>query len=114
VLIKELQSLCLDVKVLSDDKQEISIKEDIEDDFEEIEATMEGRDSIPVPSMPDFEEYEETDEIMDDAEDEVLSIEELDSIEVEGIEVDGIEVEGNMDEDLDGDLFGYEDMDDQE
>jgi DNA-directed RNA polymerase subunit beta len=31
VLVKELQSLCLDVKVLSDDQKEIDLKESEED-----------------------------------------------------------------------------------
>ena len=33
VLVKELQSLCLDVKVLDKDGEEIELKEDDEDDF---------------------------------------------------------------------------------
>jgi DNA-directed RNA polymerase subunit beta len=37
VLIKELQSLALDVKVLTEDKGEIEIKESIEDDLSDLE-----------------------------------------------------------------------------
>jgi DNA-directed RNA polymerase subunit beta len=61
VLIKELQSLCLDVKVLTDDRMEIPIKEDIEDDLEEIEETMEGREGLPIPApfVPDESVIEE-------------------------------------------------------
>ncbi len=103
VLIKELQSLCLDVKVLSDDKQEISIKEDIEDDFEEIEATMEGRDDLPAPAVAELEEFEESDEATEEAEDDDLSIVELSDIE-----------EGHNMEDIDEDIFKYDDMDDQD
>ena len=33
VLVKELQSLCLDVRVLDKDGQEIELKEEDEDDF---------------------------------------------------------------------------------
>ena len=33
VLVKELQSLCLDIKVLDKDGQEIELKEDDEDDY---------------------------------------------------------------------------------
>ena len=35
VLIKELQSLCLDVKVLNENKEKIPIREDVEDDTDE-------------------------------------------------------------------------------
>jgi DNA-directed RNA polymerase subunit beta len=33
VLVKELQSLCLDIKVLDKDGEEIELKDDEEDDF---------------------------------------------------------------------------------
>lgn len=103
VLIKELQSLCLDVKVLSDDKHEISIKEDIEDDLEEIEATMEGRDELPIPSVAEFEEFEESDESAEEVEEDDITIEELTDIE-EDHEMD----------DLDKEIFDYKDLDDQD
>jgi DNA-directed RNA polymerase subunit beta len=84
VLIKELQSLCLDVKVLNDDKHEIAIKEDLEDDLEDIEATMEGREDVPEPSEPDkpkeHEQYEEEDEEEDDDD---INIDDLSEIEPE-------------------------------
>jgi len=66
VLIKELQALCLDVKVLNDDKEEIQLKESVEE--AEIDVNIEGtEDSVILPS----EEYsesiieEEMDEDMD-------------------------------------------------
>lgn len=80
VLIKELQSLCLDVKVLTDDKQEIAIKEDIEDDLEEIEETMEGREGLPIPTTFG------TDEVVEEEggeEDDFSFLEELDYTEAE-------------------------------
>ena len=42
VLIKELQALCLDVKVLNDDNEEIAIKELADDDMVELEVNIEG------------------------------------------------------------------------
>ncbi len=42
VLIKELQSLSLDVKVLSENEAEIEIKEDDEDDIDEVDSLMES------------------------------------------------------------------------
>ena len=47
VLIKELQSLCLDVKVLSDSNEEIKIKESIEDDLGDLNINIEGSEDLP-------------------------------------------------------------------
>ncbi len=60
VLIKELQSLCLDVKVLTDEDQEIEVKESLDDEdvnIEEFELDM-------IDNMGEIEEshiIEETD-----------------------------------------------------
>lgn len=62
VLIKELQSLALDVKVYSEEREEIAIKESVEDDLEELNVNIEGReDETP---LADFEEIGE--DIIDD------------------------------------------------
>ena len=45
VLIKELQSLGLDVKVLSEDDNEIEMGESVEDDFDELQSIDEGLSS---------------------------------------------------------------------
>ena len=87
VLIKELQSLCLDVKVLNDDKHEIAIKEDLEDDLEDIEATMEGREGLPAPSeepseQPSEEPSEQYEEEEEEDEDDI-NIDDLSEIEPE-------------------------------
>jgi len=64
VLIKELQSLCLDVKVLSENDEEIEIKE-IDDDISEAAKEL-GLD-IHTPEQSDLEGYEEiTEESEDD------------------------------------------------
>ena len=42
VLIKEMQSLSLDVKVLGDVGEEIAIKESVEDDISDLEVNIEG------------------------------------------------------------------------
>ena len=44
VLIKELQSLALDVKVFTDQSEEIEIKEEIDDDMEGLDVNIEGRE----------------------------------------------------------------------
>jgi DNA-directed RNA polymerase subunit beta len=65
VLIKELQALCLDVKVLNDSKEEVKLKEAVEEELEELEVNIEGTEDF-VPPAPS-EEYIETD---DDVEEE--------------------------------------------
>jgi DNA-directed RNA polymerase subunit beta len=66
VLIKELQALCLDVKVLNDSNQEVKLKESVEEELEELEVNLEGTEEF-VPPAPS-EEYLETD---DDIEEDV-------------------------------------------
>jgi DNA-directed RNA polymerase subunit beta len=64
VLIKELQSLALDVKVYSEEKEEIAIKESVEDDLEELSVNIEGtEDEDPV------DDYDELD--IDNLEDDL-------------------------------------------
>ena len=72
VLIKELQALCLDVKVLNDDNEEVKLKEFVEDDVEELEVNIEGTEerivSTPVnePSLTTLEESnDELEEVVD-------------------------------------------------
>lgn len=67
VLIKELQSLCLDVKVLSDDKQEIAIKESVDDDVEDLDVNIEGReDFVPAEEFAGEPEVEDTEDEEDE------------------------------------------------
>jgi len=44
VLIKELQALCLDVKVLNDNHDEIEIKESVDDEIDDLEINIEGNE----------------------------------------------------------------------
>lgn len=46
VLIKELQALCLDVKVLNDENQEVRLKEFAEEDMEDLEVNIEGTEDV--------------------------------------------------------------------
>ena len=71
VLIKELQSLCLDVKVLGEGAQEIQLLESDEDDID-LDINIEG-DELPV-----VEHEEDTAEEFPDEEEEELDIDELD------------------------------------
>lgn len=109
VLIKELQSLCLDVKVLSDDNREIAIKESVEDDIEELEVNIEGReDFVPAEEFDGATEIEETEE---DEEDFDLNLDEF------SIPAGSVEHEAS-DEDFEPSLpdeeFEDEDPDDEE
>ncbi|OFI06901.1 DNA-directed RNA polymerase subunit beta [Clostridium acetireducens DSM 10703] len=78
VLIKELQALCLDVKVLNDDKEEIKIKESIDED-EDLGVNIEGReDYAPINSNNANDDYEKSEEEKDQDYDE-LPLDELQS-----------------------------------
>ena len=46
VLIKELQALCLDVKVLNDENEEVKLKEFADDDMEDLEVNIEGTEEF--------------------------------------------------------------------
>ena len=66
VLIKELQSLCLDVRVLDKDGSEIELKDDDEDDFipdmkDEIYAADDDEITAEGYSIEDVPEEEEDD-----------------------------------------------------
>jgi len=67
VLIKELQSLALDVKVYSEEQEEIAIKESVEDDIEGVHANIEGREGEEA-----YENYEDIlgDDLLDEDIDE--------------------------------------------
>ncbi|HHW49261.1 MAG TPA: DNA-directed RNA polymerase subunit beta, partial [Clostridiaceae bacterium] len=98
VLIKELQSLALDVKVYSEEREEIAIKESVDDEVEELSVNIEGReDEVP---LSDY------DDLGDDIEEDDLDIDDLD--------LDDIGDADNLDEDLVEELFAdaVEDVDD--
>ncbi len=128
VLIKELQSLALDVRILSEDAKEIEIKETDDDpasvapslglniDGREIGAEEEER-STAAPPRParttepemleedeDAEDLGEEDELLDDDSDLGVEEESLDSIKEDEEDTD--------DDGIDDTLFGEEDEDD--
>lgn len=63
VLIKELQALCLNVKVLTDELEEIKIKESVDDEMEELNlnVNIEGSEDVS-PGSPKEEYIELIDE----------------------------------------------------
>lgn len=89
VLIKELQSLCLDVKVYSEEQQEITIKESVEDELEDLSVNIEGReDEAPLADYDDLGE-----EPLDD------------ELEIDEFEMADLSTADNLDEGLVDDLF---------
>ena len=65
VLIKELQSLCLDIKVLDEHLEEIPIRESVEEEFDEVSVMLkETKDMSPLT------EYNANDDKEDDDDDE--------------------------------------------
>lgn len=77
VLIKELQSLCLDVKILTEEDKEIEVKESL--DYEDIPHEFE---------MTGFEDYKdlEAESIIEEIDEE--DIEEIDDEEIDDIDLD--------------------------
>lgn len=89
VLIKELQSLCLDVKVYSEEQEEIAIKESVEDELEDLSVNIEGReDEAPLTDYDDL-----GDEPLDD------------DLEIDEFELEDLSTADNLDEGLVDDLF---------
>lgn len=104
VLIKELQSLALDVKVYSEEQEEIAIKESVEDELEELNVNIEGReDETPLNDYDDLKE-----ESLDD------------ELDIEDFDLGDLSTGENLDEGLSDDLFAddeeelTDDFDDEE
>ncbi|WP_125153913.1 DNA-directed RNA polymerase subunit beta [Clostridium rectalis] len=76
VLIKELQALCLDVKVLNDDNQEIRLKESVEDELEDLDVNIEGTEDYVPPTSSDS--ADSSDSYVDEEDKEENVDEELD------------------------------------
>jgi DNA-directed RNA polymerase subunit beta len=95
VLIKELQSLALDVKVYSEESEEIAIKESTDDELEELNVNIEGReDETP---LNDYDELG----------DDVLE----DEIDIDEFDIGDLSTGDNLGEGLVDDLFEEEEED---
>ena len=66
VLIKELQALCLDVKVLNEDNEEIKLKEFSDDDSEDLDVNIEGTEELVTEPVAGDDSYTTNDEEMDE------------------------------------------------
>ena len=96
VLIKELQSLALDVKVYSEEQAEIEIKESVDDDYDDLDVNLEGREDEEI--LPPEDGYD-SDEFIDDE----FSIED---------DIDSFENAEELNEDAVDRLFAVDDDDD--
>jgi len=95
VLMKELQSLALDVKVYSDKREEIEIKESVYDDLEELDVNIEGREDETL-SLLDLDD-EEGQNVIDD------------EFEIDSLDIGDLPEGTELNEDLVSDLFGLDD-----
>ncbi|ARC83669.1 DNA-directed RNA polymerase, beta subunit [Clostridium argentinense CDC 2741] len=70
VLIKELQALCLNVKLLDDSHEEIRLRESVEDELEDLEVNIEGNEEViqEAPSPEYVEPVEEVEEVEEEVE----------------------------------------------
>lgn len=97
VLIKELQSLALDVKVYSEENHELEIKESVDDEDDELDVNLEGREDEELPLHEDEDSYESDDYVDDD-----FNVDE---------DFDSFENAEELDEDAVDRLFGVDDDD---
>jgi len=95
VLMKELQSLALDVKVYSDKREEIEIKESVYDDLEELDVNIEGREDETF-SLLDLDD-EEGQNVIDD------------EFEIDSLDIGDISEGTELNEDIVSDMFGMDD-----
>ena len=103
VLIKELQSLALDVKVLSEENEEIAIKESVDDDLEDISNEMESREDMDLSNIPykgNAEEEKENlyDDYNEDTEEEFELELDIDDLIEKDVEFDEKNTEFSEDE----------------
>ena len=122
VLIKELQSLLLDMKVLDKDGNEIELRESIDDEDSDLQVNIAGVEDDELINKHDFsedddnilvedDEVDELDDILGDDDSVISSIlgsdeEDIDYLDAEGIEsLDTIAEEEDIDDIDDEDMF---------
>ena len=90
VLIKELQSLCLDVKVLNENHEEIKLKDSVDDDEPaKLEVNIEGTENAAKDNQPTVDPDEVDDSyIIDDNENSEDNDDEFGDIDFENLGTD--------------------------
>ncbi|GIM30620.1 DNA-directed RNA polymerase subunit beta [Clostridium polyendosporum] len=77
VLIKELQALCLDVKVLNDENEEVRLKDLVDEDMDELEVNIEGTEDY-VPPVADVDDsYVASEEVEEEIDYDSLDFDEF-------------------------------------
>ncbi|MBQ6921697.1 MAG: DNA-directed RNA polymerase subunit beta, partial [Clostridia bacterium] len=109
VLLKEMQSLALDVKVLTENKEELSLKELIESENDDI-PNFKERDTKEEVAIDKFDD-DLGEEMFPDTEDVDLDSEEFSMFEDDDDEIDTTIPDGDEIDDFDDDLG---DLDDEE
>ncbi|MPQ42378.1 DNA-directed RNA polymerase subunit beta [Clostridium tarantellae] len=77
VLIKELQALCLDVKVLNDDKEEVKLKEFVEEEIEDLDVNIEGTEEVLPKTSEENNAYIPVEEVEEEIDYDNLDLEDL-------------------------------------
>jgi len=77
VLIKELQSLALDVKVLTEEDMEIEIKESVEDDMSDLDVILDGEEYSPYEEESARDDGDEQDS--SDYEEDLVNVEDYET-----------------------------------
>ncbi len=104
VLIKELQSLALDIKVLNDTREEILINEDDDDDIVPLDVNISGTEDepfAPLAAAGEGAEFDEFDDFEDFGDDEDFGEEEPDADELDDASAGDVAAdlpEGDVDE----------------
>jgi len=86
VLIKELQSLALDVKVFTEEQNEIEIKESVDDDLDDLDVNIEGRED---EELPPLEDNYDTDDFIEDefnVDDDLDSLDNADELDENAVD----------------------------
>ena len=85
VLIKELQALCLDVRVLDEENGEVELKELAEDHVEELEVNIEGTEEVIVNDVNVEDSYTLSEDEVED--------EDFESFPLEGFHEENLELD---------------------
>ena len=70
VLIKELQSLSLDVKVLTEDDSEVEIKESVEDEISDLNVGFEKEEVYEEGDLQDVDDYDDSEDDEEESDDD--------------------------------------------
>lgn len=82
VLIKELQALCLDIKVLNEENQEVQLKEFADEDMENLEVNIEGTEEFTSEPEAEIDDSYTVEEVEPEQE------EDFESFQIEGLQED--------------------------